>query len=152
MPSYSRRSVLTFGLSLPLVTLFQPAKAGEPKVSTDKGGIAIRGYDTQAYWTIDAPRPGIAGHVVQWNGAIWRFASAEDAAKFAASPADFAPQFGGFCTRTMSLKKVVHGDPEVWRIFEDRLYLFAKPVGGKVFDKDEAAMIAAAQAHWDNLH
>ena len=51
----------------------------------------------------------------------------------------------------MSLKNVVDGDPEVWRIFEGKLYLFARPAGGKVFDKGQGEMIAKAQAYWDSL-
>jgi len=94
---------------------------------------------------------GADGFTVNWRGVPWHFANAQEAAMFQADPESFAPQFGGFCTRAMSLKKVVDGDPKVWRIFENRLYLFARPVGGRHFDKGQAEMILKAQAHWDSL-
>ena len=89
--------------------------------------------------------------MVGWNGAPWHFATAEDAALFSANPDSYAPRFGGFCTRAMSLKKVVDGDPEVWRMHGDKLYMFARPVGGTYFDKDPDAMIAKAAAYWATL-
>jgi len=51
----------------------------------------------------------------------------------------------------MSRMRIVPGDPEVWRIFQGQLYLFARPVGGEVFDEDPVTMIVAAQAHWATL-
>ncbi|NNK15548.1 MAG: YHS domain protein, partial [Sulfitobacter sp.] len=95
---------------------------------------------------------GSDDHTVNWNGALWRFAKQDDADQFAGAPERFAPQFGGFCARAMSLGKVVDADPEVWRIFEGRLYLFARPAGGKVFDKGEAEIISKAQHHWQTLY
>lgn len=129
----------------------RPAFAKGAGVSTNRSGVAIQGYDTRAYWSEGKPKVGDETFVVEWQGVPWRFASQADADAFAADPASFAPKFGGFCTRAMSLKKVVDGDPEVWRIFEKSLYLFARPVGGEVFDKGQTEMIAKAQAYWDSL-
>lgn len=143
----SRRSLLVLLSSVP----FAPAFAETTRVSAPKGGPAIRGYDTTAYFSASKATKGDAPNSVIWRGETWQFATAEDAALFEANPSSFAPQFGGFCTRAMSLKKVVHGDPEVWRIHKDKLYLFARPVGGEFFDKGEDAMIAKAQKHWDTL-
>lgn len=148
MPPLSRRSFITATASLCLV---RPAYADRHPVSTGSQGVAIQGYDTRAYWTDGAARKGRAANPVEWNGAPWFFATSAEAATFAATPARFAPQFGGFCTRAMSFKKVVDGDPEVWRIFEGKLYLFALPKGGKAFDESAAPMIAKAQAYWESL-
>lgn len=148
MPLTRRTLILTglASLSLPVTV-----HAGSTRISTGKTDWAIRGYDTRAYWRASMAAPGQDTFTVLWRGVPWRFATAEDAARFEASPEAFAPQFGGFCTRAMSFKKVVDGDPEVWRIYNDKLYLFAKPVGGRVFDKEQDDMIAKAQAFWDTL-
>ncbi len=114
-------------------------------------GKAIKGYDTTAYFRLGQPQKGSSSSVVEWKGATWQFATAADAAKFRANPEGYAPQFGGFCTRAMSKGIVVKGDPEVWRIYGQHLYLFARPVGGKYFDKGEDAMIAKAKANWKKL-
>lgn len=148
MTPFTRRAFILSAASLYLVP---PALAGQKRVSTGADGVALQGYDTRAYWDDATARKGSDTHQVDWNGVPWHFATKAEAESFAASPARFAPQFGGFCTRAMSFKKVVDGDPEVWRIFEGKLYLFAQPKGGKAFDKSAAPMIAKAQAHWDSL-
>lgn len=148
MPTQTRRRFFVTALA----AAFAPAaQAKGPGISTNRAGLAIQGYDTSAYWLKGTPQLGLQSHAVTWQGTPWHFATQTDADAFAANPARYAPKFGGFCTRAMSLKKVVDGDPEVWRIFEERLYLFARPVGGTYFDKGPAAMIAKAQAHWDKL-
>lgn len=146
MTHVTRRTLLVGLAALPLAKF---ANAGAWRVSKNKAGIAMQGYDSHAYWVVNAARAGTSEFSVEWRGVPWHFASAEDAKMFRADPAKFEPQFGGFCTRAMSLNKVVNGDPEVWRIHTDKLYLFARPVGRDVFDKGEDAMIAKAQVNWD---
>ena len=148
MPHLTRRLVLGFALALPFARV---SHATPYRVSTNREGIAMQGYDAHAYWTTNAARPGDPLHVVEWRGKPWHFATAEDAEAFRADPLAYEPQFGGYCTRAMSLKKIVDGDPEVWRIFNGKPYLFAKPKGGRVFDKDQQPMIDKAQAYWDSL-
>lgn len=148
---FTRRALLSASLMTISVLAVPRLWAGTSRVSTGKDGTAIQGYDTHAYWQINGPREGVDTFTVTWKGVPWHFATQADADAFAAAPGTYAPQFGGFCTRAMSLKKVVDGDPEVWRIFQDKLYLFAKPVGGRKFDGNEVEMIAKAQAHWETL-
>lgn len=151
MTRLTRRQTLSLATAAAFCAGIGPALSTTTRVSTDRAGRAIRGYDTRAYWHSGMARPGDAGLTVDWRGATWAFASQDDADRFAATPEAFAPQFGGFCTRAMSLEKVVDGDPEVWRIFEDRLYLFAKPKGLEVFNRDEVTMIARARDYWNSL-
>lgn len=114
-------------------------------------GRALKGFDTTAYFTQEVARDGADLFVVQWKGAAWRFADAQSAALFSATPDDFAPQFGGYCTRAMSIQKEVPGDPEVWRLHGGKLYVFFAARGGRLFDDAPEEMIAKAQAHWDSL-
>lgn len=146
----SRRHFVAAATSMTAILAYTPAFA-DGGIATTKAGVAIQGYDTTAYFHEERARTGSSYYSVNWNGATWNFISAEDAAAFEASPASYAPQFGGYCTRAMSLQTIVPADPEVWRIHGKSLYLFAQPVGGRVFDKDEATMIAKAQAFWDTL-
>lgn len=120
-------------------------------IAVDGAGQAIRGYDARGYFTQGTARLGMPVHSVTWQGAEWRFASAEDAVAFAAQPEAFAPQFGGYCTRAMSFRKLVPADPEVWRIYGEKLFMFARPVGGEKFDEGQEAMIAKALAYWETL-
>jgi YHS domain-containing protein len=148
MTHLSRRALLGALAALPVAGI---AQAAPNRVATNRSGIAMQGYDAHAYWTINAAREGNSEFMVEWRGKPWHFASAKDAEMFKADPLAYEPQFGGFCTRAMSFKKIVDGDPEVWRIHKGKLYLFARPVGGEYFDKGQDAMIAKAQLHWDTL-
>lgn len=151
MVVFTRRKALMLGTAALALTGL-PALAAAARVATNKAGAAIDGYDTTAYWRKSAAQSGSAAHIAQWLGTPWQFADAETAALFEAAPEKYAPQFGGFCTRAMSFGKVVNGDPEVWRIYQGKLYLFAQPVGGKKFDEGQDPMIQKAQAQWDKLH
>jgi YHS domain-containing protein len=134
-----------------IVTLASISAFAGGRVSKTNKGIAIKGYDTTAYFQKGKPGKGNSKTVVEWNGAEWRFATAAEATLFQADPTAYAPQFGGYCTRAMSFKSLVHSNPKVWRIYNGKLYLFAASKGGKFFDKGQDKMIEKAQAHWDSL-
>jgi hypothetical protein len=115
------------------------------------GDRANEGYDPTAYFSLGAARLGSPEFEFGWKGATWRFESEAARAAFEAAPQSFAPQFGGYCTNAMSLRKIVPADPEVWRIKDGMLYLFAAKPGAVKFDKGAAAMIAKADAYWKTL-
>jgi len=148
--SLKRRDVMVLGLAGAATVMALPALAKD-RVSKTRSGVAIKGYDTTAYFQKGGPAKGAAGNVVEWKGAKWQFATAEEAALFQANPTAFEPQFGGHCTRAMSIRKVVPGDPEVWRIHGNKLYLFFAPVGRDLFDKGPDEMIAKAWEYWNTL-
>ncbi|MEP2784982.1 MAG: YHS domain-containing (seleno)protein [Pseudoruegeria sp.] len=149
----SRRSFCIAGISFSaLSSAALPAFAKTiSRFSLSRNGTALKGYDTTAYFKTDKPAKGSTATTVTWKGATWRFASAADADLFRANPDAYAPQFGGYCTRAMSLGKEVPSDPEVWRIHKGNLHVFYARRGGTAFDKGPDAMIKLAQAHWDTL-
>lgn len=147
----TRRDVLVVSVFVGGVSLALPVFA-KGRIAKDAAtGAAIHGYDTTAYFVKNAATQGSEVYAVSWHGATWRFASQEDADLFAANPEGYAPQFGGYCTRAASFKKLVPADPEVWRIYRNKLYMFAQPVGGKKFDQGQDAMIKKAQEYWMSL-
>ena len=115
-----------------------------------KGDRANEGYDATAYFA-GAAAPGDPAFEHDWQGAIWRFKDEAARASFVAAPETYAPQFGGYCANAMSMKKVVPANPEVFRIRDGKLYLFAAKPGAVKFDKDPDAMIAKAKAFWKTL-
>ena len=85
-----------------------------------RDGLAIRGIDPVAYFTEGAPVPGDPAHALDWNGATWRFASAENRARFDAAPERHAPRYGGFCAWAVAVKGELYStQPENFTIFED---------------------------------
>ena len=149
--SPTRRDVLIASIFVGGVSLALPAFA-KGRVAKDAAtGAAIRGYDTTAYFLKNAAAAGSEVYSVSWNDATWLFASQEEADLFASNPDSYAPQFGGYCTRAASFKKLLPADPEVWRIHGNKLYMFARPIGGTKFDEGADAMIAKAQAFGSTL-
>jgi hypothetical protein len=108
--------------------------------------LAIKGYDPVAYFTDGKPTPGLPSIEHEWDGHIYRFASAEHRDRFKVDPVRYAPQFGNFCAMALSKSEIVVADPENWLVTDGKLYIFGKPApaGPALFQKDLAANIARA--------
>ncbi|MDP6952813.1 MAG: YHS domain-containing (seleno)protein [Alphaproteobacteria bacterium] len=78
------------------LALAAPAQA-DSHVNTTWLGNAIEGYDAVAYHLEGKPVEGSDAFEHDWEGATWRFASAENRDLFAADPAKYAPAYGGYC-------------------------------------------------------
>ena len=149
-PTFTRRSVLVTGATALL--LGTTAANALPRIATSRSNqLAVKGYDTTAYFEHSEPRKGNSAVETQFLGATWRFASRAEAELFLNNPTYYAPQFGGYCTRALSRQRTVPGSPKVWRIYQDKLYLFARPVGGEKFDENRDEMLALAAAYWNTL-
>jgi hypothetical protein len=138
------------GLALAALLAASTAVAGE-RINKDAEDLAIRGYDTVAYFTDGRPVEGSPEFEHVWQEARWRFASAEHRALFAGDPDRYAPQFGGFCTGGMGLGQLSPIDPEAWVIVEGRLYLHYDKEGRDETAADPEADIAAAAERWETL-
>jgi hypothetical protein len=82
------------------------------------------------------------------EGATWRFASAENLARFRSDPARYAPQFGGYCAWAVSQHYLAPGDPDYWRIVDGKLYLNANARAKELWEADQADAIARGHANW----
>jgi YHS domain-containing protein len=67
-----------------------------PPVNADKNGVAIKGYDTVAYFTLNRPVKGDRRFAFTWNGATWLFSSKGHRELFVKNPQKYAPQYGGY--------------------------------------------------------
>lgn len=65
-------------------------------INTDSSGVAIKGYDTVAYFTQGQPTPGKKEFQHMWKGAKWLFGNEEHLKLFKENPIAYAPQFGGY--------------------------------------------------------
>jgi YHS domain-containing protein len=88
-------------------------------------GVALKGYDPVTYFQASAPVQGREEFSFAWNDASWHFSSEENRDKFAANPAQFAPQFGGFCSFAVSKGFTADISPDAWYVHHGQLYLFA---------------------------
>ncbi len=135
-----------------LVTaLALPALALDPINTSRFSDVAIKGYDPVAYFTDSAAVEGEKSFTHEWQGAEWRFASARHRDLFAADPEKYAPQYGGYCAYAVSKGSTANIDPEVWKVWEGKLYLnYSKSIGEKWL-ADIPGHVATADENWPRL-
>jgi YHS domain-containing protein len=127
-----------------------PARAEKPEIFA-VGGVAIRGYDPVAYFTLGRPTKGSPSLAYAWKGASWHFATAEHRDLFKAAPEKYAPQYGGYCAYGVSYGAAPEIDPEAWRIVNGKLYLnYSKAVQAR-WEQDIPGFIKKADANWPSV-
>jgi hypothetical protein len=85
--------------------------------------LAIKGYDTVAYFKAGKALKGSESYTFQWHEVTWCFLNEANRDLFAASPEKFAPQYDGYCAWAMAEARKAESDPEVWEIVNGKLYL-----------------------------
>jgi len=128
------------------------AVAGEPTVYTGLfSKLAVSGYDTVAYFTQHQPVKGQAQLTTTYQGAEWRFSSAENRALFLADPARYAPQYGGYCAWAVSQGNTASADPQRWKIVDGKLYLNYDAEVQKKWEANIAELIKTADQNWPTV-
>jgi YHS domain-containing protein len=130
------------------------ALAGGPDnnmIATGPDNVAIKGYDTVAYFTEGQPVRGSSEFSHMWNDAEWHFANAANRDLFASNPEQYAPQFGGFCANGLSKGKKVVADPTAWTIVDGKLYLKFSEKARDEWRGDQEARIDRAIKNWGEL-
>ena len=108
----------------------------------------MKGYDVVAYFADGRPVKGTANDSYQWQGATWRFASPEHRAAFMREPAEYAPQYGGYCAYAVAQGNIVDIDPKQWKIVDGKLYLNANFLSQTLWVTDPAGHIKNGDANW----
>ena len=116
-------------------------------------GLAIGGYDPVAYFVDHRPRLGLPRFEFVWSQTIWRFVNEGNLAAFREAPEIYAPQFGGHDARALADDQLTPGDPKVWAVYGERLYLFYSPARRFSWLVAPDAYIRNAEQSWDKrLH
>jgi len=133
-----RRFVFLAFCALPIAAWAQ-APAGKVK-------LAIKGYDTVAYFTAGKPTKGDPSISEMWDGTRYHFSSEENRKLFAANPDKYAPQFSGYCAASLAHGVKLEAEPENFIISDGRLYLFARPVPSDMLTK-QPGLVAQARGN-----
>ena len=145
----SRRLILAiigFGM---LAQGIDTATADKPATGSR---VALKGYDPVSYFKEGQPQKGSAEFSASFEDAIYWFKNAENHALFLADPAQYAPQFGGWCTISLSRGEIVEANPEAWVINDERLYVFTKKkVDLALFEELRANNFEMATRNWREL-
>ncbi|MEP3275287.1 MAG: YHS domain-containing (seleno)protein [Stappiaceae bacterium] len=103
------------------------AGAQERFVSDPTSGLALSGYDPVAYFVDRRARPGKTAHELTWMGVSWRFVNKGNMYAFKDTPKVYAPQYGGHGAFMAAQGYTTGGNPEVWTIYRQKLYVFYSP-------------------------
>ena len=144
------RIVTTRGSFFAAAFLFS-APAHADKVYSSWSGVAIDGTDPVSYFTEGRPVKGDSEFTFDWNGAEWRFSSAEHRDLFAAAPEKYAPQYGGYCSWAVSQGYTASTDPEAWKIVEGKLYLNYSTGVQRQWEGDIPGNISKGDANWPGI-
>jgi YHS domain-containing protein len=111
-------------------------------------GVALKGYDPVAYFTAGEAVPGTDQYAYRWQGASYRFVSADNLERFKGEPEKYLPQYGGYCAYAMSLNRIADIDPDHWAIVEGKLYLNNNFFAHTLWSVNKSGNIASADKNW----
>lgn len=124
---------------------------GIPAGASPTGPVAIKGYDSVAYFKDGKALQGNESFSFPWHGMTWYFRTAENRRLFATSPKKYAPQYDGYCAWAMTESRKAITDPEVWRIVDGKLYLNCSRSAYQKWIKDLPGNIRKADQNWLKL-
>lgn len=161
------RQFMTFLAALLAAFAFNaPANAqffGKKDFIYEKSGYAIDGYDTVAYFDLDATDlnedglpnlPAVKGnekYSAQYQGATWIFSSQENLDRFTTEPAKYAPAYNGYCAYAAAKGSLAKTNPNSWRIVDGKLFLNFNGSIQRKWVKDIPGHIVEADANWSEL-
>jgi len=123
--------------------------AGNDPVVVDRHtGLALSGFDPVAFFTDAKPTLGNDEVELRLGGAVWRFRNIGNRAAFEARPDVYLPRFGGYDPVAAARGVAVPGNPLIWLISGERLYLFYSGKAMAAFAADQDRVIAAADRKW----
>lgn len=149
---------LTLAAVAAAATFATSAYAGEQYI--DPTGYAVSGYDVVAYFDLaqapvgqaqPAAVPGDKDITATYNGAKFAFSSEANKDRFLANPAAFVPQYDGHCAYGVAKGGKVPGNPNLWRIVDDKLYLNITKNVVSFWEEDISGNLKTSENNWVSL-
>ena len=108
----------------------------------EKQKPALNGYDLVSYQTTKQPQKGSANHQATYVGKLYYFAKESNKKIFEANPDRYLPQYAGMCTVALgNMGNRLAGDPEVYAVFDGKLYLFGSERAKRFYDSKPEAIL-----------
>jgi hypothetical protein len=86
--------------------------------------LALKGYDTVAYFSEGKIVKGDTTKGIKWRDVIWYFSTDTTKLMFKTFPEMYVPQYGGYCATAVAYGFTADSNPEIWHIENNKLYLF----------------------------
>jgi YHS domain-containing protein len=140
------------GLCLLGMVLASPVLAqSSAALNLDREGVAIKGHDPVAYFTMNKPVQGSPSFTAKHDGATYWFANAQHQQVFTAQPAKYVPQYGGYCAFGVAKGAKPDIDPTAFSVVDGKLYLNLNPDVQSRWLKDVPGYIKTADENWKSL-
>ncbi len=150
-----KKLALALFVALLSATTFAQTAAKRTAEFNLENKVAIQGYDPVTYFTQKKAVKGKATITTTYEGITYNFASQADKDLFLKNPAQYEPQYGGWCSYAMGAKgEKVEIDPETFKIVDGKLNLFYNAFFNntlKTWNKDEANLKAKADTNWKKI-
>ncbi len=141
-------AIVRIFISFWVVAVLLSAFGGIAVGRATEGALAIKGYDTVAFFQVGKAIKGNEFYTFQWHDMTWHFQSQENRDLFAGSPEKYAPQYDGYCAWALTEERKAVTDPEVWKIVDGRLYLNCSRAAYEKWRRDIPGNIKKADANW----
>ena len=140
-----------FRLALLLTFVSLVSACGSMNVISDgpDARLMLRGNDPVSYFAQPGPAKGQPEIKAEHDGVTYRFASEENRRLFVASPAKYAPQYGGFCSNGMVYAVPIAGETDNYKVIDGKLYMFGGHRSKLFFEMDQERNLKLAQQYWD---
>jgi hypothetical protein len=124
------------------------AATTEQIVADRHSGLAINGFDPVAYFLDGTATLGKEAFEYTFAGVVWRFHNEGNRVVFIADPEAYIPRFGGYDPVAVARGVAVPGDPRLWLMSDERLYLFYSPEAQTGFAGDPRRVLTTADRKW----
>lgn len=119
-------------------------------IDKDENDVALQGYDPVAYFLVGKATKGESTYSAAHDNAIYLFASEANRDLFKADPKKYAPQYGGFCSLSLTIGQNVSPDPNAFSVIEDKLYLTVSQDAQKIWQENIEVNIKKADKFYSS--
>lgn len=130
--------------------LADEAQSGVPRHSETLQRIAFGGADPVSYFNTSVPADGKVEHRFEWQGQVYLFASAQNRDIFALDPGKYVPNFEGYCPYSLAQGELIAGDPDIYSIYEGKVYFFRDEAARSLWTKNPQSYQARAESAWQS--
>ncbi|MBI1306729.1 MAG: YHS domain protein [Bacteroidetes bacterium] len=132
-------------------TYSQTAEVRVKQYNLSSGRLAMEGWDPVSYFQ-GSPKKGSKTYSYEYEKVIYYFVSSANREIFKKNPTKYEPAYGGWCAYAMGNSgEKVEVDPETYKIFDGKLYLFYNAYFNNTknsWNKDETNLKKKADANW----
>ena len=113
--------------------------------------VGAGGYDLVSFQNSEKPVLGNGHYLATVDNVNYLFSSKANLKAFNKNQAKYLPQYGGYCAYGAAVGKKFIGDPEVWKVVDDKLYFNLDNNVKAVWVEDLDENIETADKKWPKI-